>query len=189
MRKKNPIVDDIIKTGTVLYQKDYIYATNGNISVRSRNKVYITATGLCKGELTPREIIETNMTGRVAGDGEPSIELGMHLGIYRTRPDAHAVILAHPFFTNLIGIQPGALNLSALPNMEEHLKDVVFLKYIKPGSQELASAVTDAVKKADIIVIHRYGTVTVGDCLNSARYKIERLEYLARFSVYKQIIF
>ncbi len=188
MPEKNPIVDDIIKTGTVLYQKHYIYATNGNISVRSQKKIYITASGLCKGELSPRDILVTNLNGKVTR-GTPSIELGMHLGIYRKRPDVHAVILAHPFFTNLIGIQPGALNLSALPNMEVHLKDVVFLKFIRPGSQELAVAITDAVGKADIVVIHRYGTVTVGDSLNNARYKLERLEYLARFSVYKQIIF
>jgi len=186
--KKDPIVDDIINAGALLYGKDYVYATNGNISVRSRNKVYITATGLCKGELSPHDILVTNLNGKVA-KGEPSIELGMHLGIYRTRPDVHAVILAHPLFTNLIGIQPGALNLSALPNMEGHLKDVSFLKFIKPGSPDLARAVTDAIGKTDIVVIHRYGTVTVGDCLNSARYKLERLEYLARFSVYKQIIF
>ena len=188
MRKKNPIIDDIIRTGILLYQKDFVYATNGNISVRSQDKVYITATGLCKGELSSQDILVTDLTGKVSR-GEPSIELGMHLGIYRKRPDVCAVILAHPFFTNLIGIQPGALNLSALPNMEGHLKDVVFLKFAKPGSHELAKAVTDAVGKADIVVIHRYGTVTVGDSLNSARYKLERLEYLARFSVYKQIIF
>lgn len=188
MRKKNPIVDDIVRTGTLLYQKDYMYATNGNISVRSQKKIYITATGLCKGELSPQDILETSLSGQVLR-GEPSIELGMHLGIYRKRPDVHAVILAHPFFTNLIGIQPGALNLSALPNMEEHLKDVFFIRNIRPGSEDLASAVTDAVGKTDIVVIHRYGTVTVGDCLNSARYKLERLEYLARFLVYKQIIF
>jgi L-fuculose-phosphate aldolase len=186
--RKNPIVDDIIKTGTVLYRKNYMYATNGNISVRSQKKIYITASGLCKGELSPRDILVTSLNGKVTG-GTPSIELGMHLGIYRKRSDVNAVILAHPFFTNLIGIQPGALNLSALPNMEVHLKDVVFLKYIRPGSQELANAVTEAVGKADIVVIHRYGTVTVGDGLSSARYRLERLEYLTRFSVYKQMIF
>jgi L-fuculose-phosphate aldolase len=186
--KKDPIVEDIIKTGALLYEKDYVYATNGNISVRSRNKIYITATGLCKGELSSQDILVTDLNGKV-GKGEPSIELGMHLGIYRQRPDVHAVILAHPLFTNLIGIQPGALNLGALPNMEGHLKDVSFLKFIKPGSSQLARAVTDAVGKTDIVVIHRYGTVTIADCLNNARYKLERLEYLARFSVYKQIIF
>ena len=171
-----------------MYQKDYMYATNGNISVRSHKKIYITVSGLCKGELTSRDILATDLSGK-ATRGTPSIELGMHLGIYRKRPDVQAVILAHPFFTNLIGIQPGALNLGALPNMEGHLKDVVFLKFFRPGSRELATAVSDAVGKADIVVIHRYGTVTAGDSLSNARYKLERLEYLARFSVYKQIIF
>lgn len=186
--KKEQVVRDIIKTGAMLYKKDFIYATNGNISVRNNKDIYITATGLCKAELTPSDILKVDTSGKVT-KGLPSIELNMHLGIYRNRKDINAVILAHPFFTNLIGIQPGALNLGALPNMEKHLKDVVFIPNIKPGSPELAKTVTEAVKKTDIIVIHRYGTVTVGGDLQDARYKLERMEYLAKFLVFKQILF
>ena len=186
--KNNVIVEDIIKTGKILYQKDFIYATNGNMSVRKGNKIYITATGLCKGELKSKDILEVTLAGKVT-KGEPSIELHMHLGIYKKRKDINAVILAHPFFTNLIGIQPGALNLSALPNMEEHLKKIEFISNIQPGSKGLARAVVEAMKKSDIVVIHRYGTVTAGSDLRNARYKLERLEYLARFLVFKRIIF
>lgn len=128
------------------------------------------------------------MNGK-ATKGTPSIELRVHLGIYKNRNDVNAVILAHPFFTNLIGIQPGALNLGALPDMEKHLKDVDFIPNITPGSAELAKAVAEAIKKTDIVIIHRYGTVTTGQGLCDARFKLERLEYLAKFLVYKQIIF
>lgn len=186
--KKEQIVKAIIKTGVILYNKDLIYATNGNISVRNGKDIYITATGLCKADLKSDDILRVNTSGKVA-KGAPSIELNMHLGIYKNRKDINAVILAHPFFTNLIGIQPGALNLSALPDMEKHLKDVDFIRSIKPGSAELAKAVTAAIKKTDIIVIHRYGAVTAGSDLSDARYKLERLEYLAKFLVFKQIIF
>jgi L-fuculose-phosphate aldolase len=186
--KANRLIQDIIKTGALLYEKNYIYATNGNISVRAGKNIFITATGLCKGELKPKDILKIGIDSKII-KGEPSIELRMHLGIYRNRKDVNAVILAHPFFTNLIGIQPEALNLGALPNMEKHLKDVDFIPNIKPGSAELARAVTDAIKKTDIIVIHRYGSVVVGKDLCSARYKLERLEYLSKFLVYKQIIF
>lgn len=186
--KKEQIVRDIIKTGAILYMKDYIYATNGNISVRNGEDIYITATGLCKADLKPSNILKVNTGGKVT-KGLPSIELNMHLGIYKNRKEINAVILAHPFFTNLVGIQPGALNLGALPNMEKQLKDVDFIPNIKPGSPELAKAVTTAIKKTDIIVIHRYGAVTVGRDLSAARYKLERLEYLAKFLIFKQILF
>jgi L-fuculose-phosphate aldolase len=186
--RKAPLIKEIIKTGEILYQKNLIYATNGNISVRNGNEILITATGLCKGELRSRDIIQISLDDK-STDGDPSIELGMHLGIYKTRKEVNAIILAHPLFTNLIGIQPGALNLSALPNMEKHLKDVDFIPNMPPGSQELAKAVTQAIKKVDIVVIHRYGTIAIGTNLREARYKLERLEYLAQFLVFKQIIF
>jgi L-fuculose-phosphate aldolase len=186
--KKEQIIHEIIKTGAILYMKDYIYATNGNMSVRSGEEIYITATGLCKADLKPSNILKVDTSGKVTR-GLPSIELNMHLGIYKNRKNINAVILAHPFFTNLMGIQPGALNLGALPNMEKHLKDVYFIPNIKPGSPELARAVTEAIKKTDIVVIHRYGVVTVGKELSAARYKLERLEYLAKFLIFKQILF
>lgn len=186
--KKKAIVDEIVKTGILLYVKNFVYATNGNVSVRDGKDIYITATSLCKGDLKPKDILMVDTKGRT-DHGKPSIELHMHLGIYANRKDVNAVILAHPFFTNLIGIQPGALNLSALPNMEKHLKDVDFIPHMKPGSPELAKTVAEVMKKTDIVVIHRYGTVCAGKDLNDARYKIERLEYLARFLVFKQIMF
>jgi len=186
--KKNNHIEQIIKTGAVLYENNYLYATNGNISIRADKNIFITTTGLCKGELKPKDILKVNLNGKVT-KGAPSIELHMHLGIYKYRKNVNAVILAHPFFTNLIGIQPGALNLGALPNMGKHLKDVDFIPNIKPGTPQLAKAVTAAIKKNDIVVIHRYGCVTVGTDLYDARYKLERLEYLAKFLVFKQIIF
>ncbi len=186
--KRTSLVREIIATGSLLYQKDYVYATNGNISVRSGDSILITATGLCKGELKPKDILSVTLDGKVKR-GKPSIEVNMHLGIYKARKDVHAVILAHPFFTNLIGIQPGALNLGALPDMEGHLKKIEFIPNIKPGSSELAHAVKEAIKKTDIVVIHRYGVVTGGKNLFDAQHKLERLEYLAKFLVFKQIIF
>lgn len=186
--KDKKLVEQIIEVGKILFWKNYTYATNGNISVREGKNILITATGLCKGNLKPKDILQVTIAGKVT-KGEPSIELRMHVNIYNNRKDVNAVILSHPFFTNLIGIQPGALNLGALPNMEEHLKKIEFIPNIHPGSKELADAVCNAMKRVDIVVIHRYGTVTVGSDLSSARYKLERLEYLARFLVYKQIIF
>jgi len=186
--KKKTIVDEIVRTGILLYAKNFVYATNGNISIRDGQDIYITATSLCKGDLKPKDILIVDAKGRTA-QGKPSIELHMHLGVYANRKDVNAVILAHPFFTNLIGIQPGALNLSALPNMEKHLKDVDFIPHMKPGSPELAKTVVEVMKKTDIVVIHRYGTVCAGNDLNDALYKIERLEYLAKFLVFKQIMF
>jgi len=186
--KKEAVVKEIIKTGILLYRKDYIYATYGNVSVRAGKTILITATGLCKSELKPSDILEVTQDGKVK-KGKPSIELRMHLSIYKKRKDVNAVILAHPFFTNLIGIQPGALNLGALPDMEKHLKKIEFIPNIKPGTLELAHAVAAAIKKTDIVAIHRYGVVTVGANLCDARHKLERLEYLAKFLVFKQIIF
>ena len=91
--KKNDHIEQIIKTGAVLYEKNFIYATNGNISVRVDKNIFITTTGLCKGELKSKDILKVDLNGKVI-KGKPSIELHMHLGIYKSRKDVNAVILA-----------------------------------------------------------------------------------------------
>jgi len=73
--------------------------------------------------------------------------------------------------------------------MEKHLKDVDFVPNIKPGSAEIAKTVSEAIKKNDIAVIRRYGAVTLGTNLCDARFRLERLECLSKFLVFKQIIF
>jgi len=72
--KKDILVQEIIKTGVILYEKNYIYAANGNISVRADKDILITAEGLCKNELRPKDVLTVNVNGK-ATKGEPSIEL------------------------------------------------------------------------------------------------------------------
>src|SRR2546427_667303 len=83
-----------------IYARGFVTATDGNVSLRLENGNFLTTrTSVNKGMVTADDLVE------VGPDGEPltkllrpSTELGMHLFIYRERPDVSAVVHAHPIY-------------------------------------------------------------------------------------------
>lgn len=58
--------------------------------------IWITPSGIDKGSLTPRDIVQVKPDGTVIGIHKPSIELPFHAQIYRRRNDIKAVVHAPP---------------------------------------------------------------------------------------------
>jgi L-fuculose-phosphate aldolase len=71
---------------------------DGNLSVRlDQERVLATPTAICKGNMRPSDLIIVDMEGRrLAGRRNVSSEIGMHLLIYKLRPDVRGVVHAHP---------------------------------------------------------------------------------------------
>ncbi|HEX9439758.1 MAG TPA: class II aldolase/adducin family protein, partial [Roseiflexaceae bacterium] len=89
---------EIVKIGRMLYDRGLIVAGDGNISARMSDELVITTpAGACKGMLEPEDMVVVDLEGRVRGGvRKPSSELQMHLAVYQNRPDARAVVHAHP---------------------------------------------------------------------------------------------
>jgi ribulose-5-phosphate 4-epimerase/fuculose-1-phosphate aldolase len=89
---------DIVEVGRRLYARGYTASNDGNISVRlDEGRLLMTPTGVCKGFMSPEMMCITDLDGRkLQGDRSPSSEIQMHLEVYRSRPDAVAVVHAHP---------------------------------------------------------------------------------------------
>ncbi|MEO0102713.1 MAG: class II aldolase/adducin family protein [candidate division WOR-3 bacterium] len=169
---------EIVLLGKFLYERGFLVATDGNISTRLREKIFITPKGKCKGEISVQEISEISLSGKTIS-GEPSSEWRMHLAVYKKRKDISAVIHAHPPFATLLSLGEGKI-LSFDAPAETHLGEIRFIPYFKPGSEELAEAVAEAVGKnlrCDIFILKKHGVVILGKDLKDARFKLERLEF------------
>ena len=80
---------EIVKVGKMLHQRRYIAATDGNLSVRlDEDRVLVTPTGMSKGAMKTADMVIVDMDGRqIKGRRTVTSEIGMHLLIYRMRPD------------------------------------------------------------------------------------------------------
>src|SRR5437763_3326377 len=89
---------DIVDIGRVVYQKGWVAANDGNITIRlDGNRILATPTGVSKGMMHPDDLIIVDMKGnKIAGRKERTSEILMHLTVYEMRPDVQAVLHAHP---------------------------------------------------------------------------------------------
>src|SRR5690606_3217635 len=83
------IAEQIVRIGKLLYQKNFLAACDGNISVREGDTIYITPSGVPKGFLEASQIVTMDLEGK--SEHRPSSEKLMHLAIYQNAPKARAV--------------------------------------------------------------------------------------------------
>ena len=90
--------ETIVEVGRRLYARGYTASNDGNISTRlDDRRLLMTPKSVCKGFMTVDMMVITDLDGKkLAGDRDPSSEMQMHLEVYRQRPDAGAVVHAHP---------------------------------------------------------------------------------------------
>ena len=101
MKTQQQLKEDIVCICRMLHRKNYLAATDGNVSVRLGDQLLITPSGVNKGIMEADQVLTVDLTGAViAGTGQPSSEIQMHLLAYRLRADVHAVVHAHlPYAT------------------------------------------------------------------------------------------
>jgi L-fuculose-phosphate aldolase len=181
MKTQEQLKQDIVCICRMLHRKNYLAATDGNVSVRLGDQLLITPSGVNKGIMEADQVITVDLTGSViAGAGKPSSEIQMHLLAYRLRADVNAVVHAHlPYATacTLAGID---LLEPILPEVVITLGGIPTAPYATPGTIEVPEAIRDYVQEYDAILLARHGAMTVGRDVVDAYNKMEKLEHTAR---------
>ena len=88
----------ILEVGRRMFQRQYVAANDGNISVRTgEDRVWVTPAGVSKGYMTEDMLVCVDLNGTILeGTAKPSSETKMHLRVYRENPDVGSVVHAHP---------------------------------------------------------------------------------------------
>jgi len=96
-------------------------------------------------------------------DGDrPTVEIGFHAGILRTRTDVNVVMHFQTPCATAIACRPADdTNFFVIPEIPFYVGEVARVPYLPPGSKELAEAVTDAMQEHDMVIMSNHGIVTV----------------------------
>jgi L-fuculose-phosphate aldolase len=182
--------EEIVQVGRLLYERGLIVAADGNISARLNDQtVLITPSGLCKGMMTPDQLITIDMAGRKVGPEtaanrhlKPTSEITMHLEAYKQRPDVLAVVHAHPPYAITLSIAGISLADCMLPEAIVGLGLTPTTPYANPASEENARAIREVITGHDALVLERHGSLTVGRSPLDAFFRTETLEQIARIT-------
>ena len=189
-RAEDALRADIVEVGRRLYARGFIASSDGNISIRlGPDALLTTPKGVCKGVMTPDMMVVTDLAGRkVRGDRDPSSELLMHLEVYRNRPDAMAVVHAHPPVATGFAVAGIPLDRAVLAEVVTTLGSIPIADYGTPSTQELADAVGRYIKAHDGLLLANHGALTLAGEVFAAYYKMETIEHFARISLVARML-
>ncbi|MGZ4787678.1 MAG: class II aldolase/adducin family protein [Terriglobales bacterium] len=177
--------EDIVRYGKLLYERGFIAATDGNLSVRlDEGHMLITPTCVCKGMIESEDLVITDLDGqKLEGERNVSSEIAMHVLIYRMRPDVRGIVHAHPPTATGFAAAGLALDEPLISEVVLTIGAVPLAKYACPGTSALSDSLRPFVADHNAILMANHGVVTYGDDLDQAFMNMETVEHFAKIAL------
>ncbi|MBV8206966.1 MAG: class II aldolase/adducin family protein [Acidobacteria bacterium] len=176
---------EIVRLGRMLHDRFLVSATDGNLSVKlAEERILATPTGMSKGMMSEDDLVIVDRRGTVVdGARNVSSEIGIHLLIYRLRPDVGGIVHAHPPTATGFAAAGLALDQPLVSEVVINLGGIPLALYGTPGTPELAASIEPLVPMHDAILLANHGAVTCGRDLLNAFLKMETVEHFARIAL------
>ncbi len=169
----------IVEVCRMLSANRLVVATDGNVSARlPSGKILITRSGINKGIVSETDLVEVGIDG-TGGQQRPTTEIRMHLSVYKSRKDVHAVVHAHPPFATAFAVAGISLDRPVLPEVTVGLGSIPLAAYATPSTDEVADSLAPFVERHDAILLANHGVITFGPDVLDAYFKMEKVEHFA----------
>lgn len=156
-------LDQFVDACHQIAERGLVRCSCGNLSLRlDAERFLITATGAWMSRLHREQAVVCRVSDGAALDGKrPSSEVGFHAGTLRARPEVNAVLhFQAPYATALACRANDGIDYAVIPEVPYYIGPVARVPYHKPGSAELAEAVTEAMRHHDMALMVNHGQVT-----------------------------
>jgi 3-dehydro-4-phosphotetronate decarboxylase len=142
--------EEICRVGRSLYERGYVHASAGNISVRLEDGILITPTDACLGTLDPTRLARVDATGEHMSGDRASKTLALHRRIYDSAPDAGCVIHTHSTQLVALTLQGVWSEDDILPPITPYyvmkVGHVPLIPYHRPGDSQVAELVVQRIE-------------------------------------------
>lgn len=173
-----------------VYAKGFVAAYDGNISCRtSDNTVLITRSGICKGDVKEKDIVEIDLNGKsLSGKNKISTEHKIHLIAYKKRKEVNAVVHCHPVYATTFALLGEALDKHYLPEVFLTLGKIPLCKYATPSTDQVPKSLEPYINYSWAMLLQNHGAVTLGKTLDDAYFKMEKLEHAAKIILLARLL-
>jgi ribulose-5-phosphate 4-epimerase/fuculose-1-phosphate aldolase len=192
MTTEHALRDEICRVGRSLFERGYVHATAGNISVRlDDGGFFITPSDACLGFLDPAALARVDADGQQTAGERASKTLALHRRIYAADTAARCVIHTHS--THLValsligGAAPGEFLPPITPYFVMKVGRVPLIPYHRPGDPGAAGQVEQAIRQAQqhgapirAVMLARLGPNVWHETPAAAMAVLEELEETAR---------
>ena len=183
--------DEICRVGRSLFERGYVHASAGNISVRLTEGFLVTPTDACLGFLEPQGLARVGPQGEPVSGPPASKTLALHRRIYAADPQAGCVIHSHS--THLVALTLAGVWSAAdiLPPITPYfvmkVGHVPLIGYHRPGDPRVGGLVAAQIEthrarglQLRAVMLERLGPTVWHDTPAQAMATLEELEETAR---------
>ncbi|MEW5848555.1 MAG: class II aldolase/adducin family protein [Myxococcota bacterium] len=174
---------DVARYAQMLHERGWVANHDGNVSVRDAPGEFLcTPTAWSKRLVTPEDVLVVDMSGKVrSGRRKPFGEWHLHKAVYTARPDAMAVLHAHPPTATGFAVAGRSLGRPAIAEMVVSIgEEIPLLPFTPPRCDKGDETLRKAVEIHDAVVLANHGVITLGDDLEQAFLRMELVEHWAR---------
>lgn len=174
--------EQIVRYMKRIYDYGMTTTSGGNLSILDENgDMWISPSGVDKGTLTPADIMCVKADGTIIGKHKPSVEYPFHLGIYKARPEARAVVHAHPPMLVAWSIAKVVPPMTVIPGAKAIVDRPGMAGYGCPGSMVLGGKIQAEFEKGyKALLLENHGAVVCGLTLADAFRRFETYDVTAR---------
>ena len=178
------IREAIVEAGRHLDRLGLTPGRSGNLSVRRGDQVVMTGTNQRLGSLDSDTLAVVDLAGDRLEGPQPTKEAGLHLGIYRARPDAAAIVHLHSPYATAASCLADLDPLDAFPPLTAYYLMQVgrmpLVTFHPPGSPDLAADVERLAAGARALLLANHGLLAADASLDAAIAMAEEIESTAR---------
>ena len=172
--------NDIVNTSKKTLDLGLNCGSEGNVSVRRKDTIFITPSGIETKILNETLISEVDINGNVKNNKKPSSEILMHLGIYRNRPEISAIVHCHSIWASILSCSRKKIPSFHYMVAEFGGNDIKCAEYATFGTRKLAKNVLKVLKERNGCLISNHGQLTIANNLNIALELAVSLEKLSK---------
>jgi ribulose-5-phosphate 4-epimerase/fuculose-1-phosphate aldolase len=141
--------EEICRVGRSLFERGYVHATAGNISVRLDDGFLITPTDACLGQLQPERLARIDTVGTQTSGDRASKTLALHRRIYGADVEARCVIHTHGTHLVALTLQGVWSEPDILPPITPYfvmkVGHVPLIPYHRPGDAQVGERVAQRI--------------------------------------------
>ncbi len=152
MNQESRAREDICSVGKSLFDRGYVHATAGNISVKLDDGFLITPTDACMGFLDPAKLAKLDAGMQQISGDRASKTIALHARIYSATASFNApagcIIHTHSTHCVALSLQTSAAELlpALTPYFVMKVGHVPVISYHRPGSPAAALEVANTIK-------------------------------------------
>ncbi len=163
--------EEVCEQNHELPRNGLVVGSGGNVSGRDpdSNLVVIKPSGVKFAKLTPETLVVVDLDGNVVeGKMKPSVDTGIHLYIYRHRPDVFGVTHTHSPYATSFAARGERIPAVLTPITHILGRDVPCSEYATPGEVDTGRAIIEASAGGMAVLVKAHGVFTMGKSATEA---------------------